>query len=431
MLGGFSTFSWPEGAESADLELHRADGSTTTVTLAPGETPDVPDTDVTGFSVTFTGAIVPRAAATLVLDVVTTEDAAGDAVSRATRNTASAEVAAPNGQTATDEASDTLELVRPALDATLDKTVRPGTAVEPGARVVAGLAARVVGTSEHVSPRTFVVEDAWAGGAGEFWDAFDLSGVAPTQVPTGASLTVEAIGPDGSALRVAAFPAQDGPFVAEVTADDLAAALPAGVAPSDLTGIRFVLESATGLPVDTGFTPYVVTQARGTLRSGGDVTARPDEPTAFVNTATVRAEGVTRGGTTLTDDAEDTATARVVTHEGTGAVGIDKSWLQSTVPSQSGEQRSTALDWRVREGFSSVTISDPAGDPADVAGTVFDAFDLVRVAPVDASDVPFSTGWYLRYDTVTGVELFVDGTWTAVAPRPGAGCRTAGSSATP
>ncbi len=419
VLGGFSTFSWPEGAESADLVLHRANGSTTTVILAPGETPDVPGTDVTGFEVTFTGAIAPRAAATLVLDVVTTEDAAGDAASRATRNTASAEVVAPNGQTATDEASDTLELVRPAIDATLDKTVRPGTAVEPGARVVAGLAARVVGTSEYVSPRTFVVEDVWAGGAGEFWDAFDLAGVAPTQVPSGASLTVEAIGPDGSALRVAAFPAQEGPFLAELTADDLAAALPAGVSPSDLTGVRFVLESATGLPVDTSFTPYVVAQARGTLRSGGDVTARPDEPTAFLNTATVRAEGVTRGGTTLTDDAEDTATARVVTREGTGPVGIDKFWLQSTVPSQSGEQRSTALDWRVREGFSSVTISDPAGDPADVAGTVFDAFDLVRVAPVDASDVPFSTGWYLRYDTVTAVELFVDGTWTAVAPPAG------------
>ncbi|WP_240200478.1 DUF5979 domain-containing protein [Cellulosimicrobium cellulans] len=419
VLGGFRTFAWPDGAESAEVVLDRADGSTTVVTLAPGETPTVPGTDVTGFSVTFTGAIAPRAAATLVLDVVTTEDATGDAVSRATTNTATAQVVAPNGQDATAEATDALELVRPSLEASLDKTIRPGTAVEPGARVVTGLAARVVGTSEYVSPRTLVVEDVWAGDAGEFWDAFDLAGVAPTQVPTGASLTVEAIGPDGAPVRLAAFPAQDGPFLAELTADDLAAALPAGVAPSDLTGIRFVLESTTGLPVDASFTPYVVTQARGTLRSGGDVTERPDEAVAFENTATVRAEGVTRGGTTLTDDAEDSATARVVTHEGTGPVGIDKSWLQGTVASQSGEQRSTALDWRVREGFASVTISDPAGDPADVAGTVFDAFDLVRVAPVDASSVPFSTGWYLRYDTVTAVELFVDGTWTAVAAPAG------------
>ena len=93
--------------------------------------------------------------------------------------------------------------MRPALEASLDKTVRPGTAVEPGSRVVAGLAARVVGTSEYVSPRTLVVEDVWGGGVGEFWDAFDLTGVAPTQVPTGASLTVEAIGPDGAVYMAA------------------------------------------------------------------------------------------------------------------------------------------------------------------------------------------------------------------------------------
>ncbi|MFF2832335.1 DUF5979 domain-containing protein [Cellulosimicrobium cellulans] len=419
VLGGFSTFSWPEGAESAEVVLDQADGSTTVVALAPGETPIVPSADITGFAVTFTGAIVPRAAATLVLEVHTTEGATGDAVSRATRNTAVADVVAPNGQTAADEAADTLELVRPSLEATLDKTIRPGTAVEPGTRVVAGLDAHVGGSSEYVSPRTLVVEDVWAGGAGEFWDAFDLAGVAPTQVPTGASLTVEAIGPDGEPLRVAAFPAQDGPFLAELTADELAAALPSGVALSDLTGVRFVLESAAGLPVDASFTPHVVSQARGTLRSGGDVTERPEEAVAFENTATVHAEGVTRGGTTLTGDAEDSATARVITHEGTGPVGIDKSWLQGTVASQSDEQRSTALDWRVQAGFASVTITDTTGDPSDVARTVFDAFDLVRVAPVDASDVPFSTGWYLRYDTVSAVELFLDGTWVAVATPTG------------
>ncbi|WP_069387174.1 DUF5979 domain-containing protein [Cellulosimicrobium cellulans] len=426
VLAGFDTFRWPEGADTAEVVLHRADGTTATDTITPPQVPTLPEdpADVTGFDITFTGTIAPSANAVLELAVETRETATGSEVTRATTNTATAEVVAPNGQNAAADSTDGLELVRPAVEATLEKTVRPGTAVPPGARVVTELAATAVGTSEYVSPRKIVVEDSLGTGTGtgtgEFWDAFDLTGVAPTQVPTGASLTVEAIGPDGDALELADFPAQDGPFLASLTEAEIAAALPAGVAPSDLTGVRFTLHSATGLAVDAAFTPYVVAEARGTLRSGGDVAPQPDQPVAYENAATVHAEAVTRGGTALTADADDVDTARVVRADGGGAIGIEKDWLQDSVGSQSGEQRSTALDWRATEGFATVTITDPADDPSPVASTVFDAFDLVRVAPVEASSVPFSTGWYLRYDTVTAVELFVDGAWTAV-PAPAGG----------
>jgi fimbrial isopeptide formation D2 family protein len=425
-LGGFRSLTWPAGAAGADVVYDLPDGGTTTETLTPGQTPaQVPD-GATGFVLTFTGAIEPGAGTTLVLDVVTTEDAGGEAAQRTTTNTAAGEVVAPNGQRGTDEASDTLQLVTPALTTTLDKTVRPASAVEPGARVVSELRSRVVGTSEYTVPTQIVVEDRWDGAAGTYWDAFDLAGVASTQVPSGAGLRIEAFGPDGAVLRLADLPAQEGPFLAALTAAQIDAALaelPDAPARTDLTGIRFVLTDADGFAVDQTFTPYVAGQARSTLRSGGPVTAQPETPVGFRNTATVTATGETRGGTPLEDDATDTATATVVRYDTEGdGVGISKRWSAADVPAQSGLMRSTDLGWRVRDGFATVAIADPAQDPAatPVSETVFDAFDLVRIEPVAASSTPYSNGWFLRYDSVTAVELFVGGEWQAV-PAPNGG----------
>ena len=49
-----------------------------------------------------------------------------------------------------------------------------------------------------------------------------------------------------------------------------------------------------------------------------------------------------------------------------------------------------------------------------------DAFDLTRILPISASSTPFSAAWYLRYDSISSIELW-DGTqWTAVtAPASG------------
>jgi hypothetical protein len=419
-LGGFRSLTWPAGATGAKIVYDLPD-TTRTETLEPGQAPSDVPAGATGFVLTFTGSIAAGAGTTVVLDVATTEDAGGDAAQRTTTNTASGEVVAPNGQRGTDDASDTLQVVTPSLTATLDKTVRPSAAVEPGARVVSELRSRVVGTSEYTVSKQVVVEDRWDTTAGTFWDAFDLGGVASTQVPAGAALRIEAFGPDGAVVTLADRPAQSDPSLVALTAAQVEDALPDGVARTDLTGIRFALTNEAGFPVDQTFTPYVVGQARGTLRTGGPVTAQPETPVGFRNTATVEAAGETRGGTPLEDDATDTATATVIRYDATGdGVGIEKEWSSADVPAQSGHLRSTDLDWRVRDGFETVTVLDHGGNPAGVEDTVFDAFDLVRIEPVGASSTPFSNGWFLRYDSVAAVELLIDGAWQAV-PAPSAG----------
>ncbi|WP_179951024.1 DUF5979 domain-containing protein [Xylanimonas oleitrophica] len=420
-LAAFRSLAWPDGATSAEVVYELADGGRHTQTLAPGQAPAEVPAGATGFVLTFTGSIPAGAGTTFELDVATDESATGATAEREARHTVTATVVAPNGQDASADASDTLVLRRPALAATLTRTVRPSSAVEPGTRVVVELESSVEGTSEYARARTMVVEDRWDTREGSFWDGFDVAGVSSTQVPSGASLLVEAFGPDGTPLSLGTWGPEPQPFLVSLTADQVAQALPPGTDRRDLTGIRFTLTNAGGFAVDQTFTPYLVAQARGTLRSGGPVTAQPGAVTVLTGTATLHATGVTPAGTALTAEAESTAHARVVRHEGEGGVGIETSWRDVTVTAQSGQLRATDVDWRVGEGYGEVTLSHPAADPAGtpVAQTVFDAFDLVRIEPVGADTTPYSNGWYLRYDTVTAVELFVDGAWHEVTPPQG------------
>ncbi|GAA4429190.1 hypothetical protein GCM10023169_31180 [Georgenia halophila] len=420
-FGGFTAApTWPAGATSAVVLYHPLDGGEPVeVPFADEETPAAPTAPISGFELVFTapdGGIEPAATTAAPFTIVTSENAVAVGESMQTTNTAAATVTAPNGRTAEDTAEAPLEVVAPAVDVELAKTIRPSSAVAPGETVVTQLAANLTTTSDYVTADRIVVEDAWTGDGG-FWDAFDLTSVAPTQVPSGAALTVEARLPDGTWTTLQVFDAQPGPFLASLSAAEIDDALPAGVARTDLTGIRFTFdaEDAAGFPSDTTVTPYVVSTARGDLRSGGDI---PQTETTYQNVATTTGTGTTPLGTDLVDEADDTGEAVVDPGAGIGEVGIDKRWNQPTVVAQSDQQRTTTLSWSVAPGYGGVVLSDPAA-PAAPQDTVFEAFDLVRVNPIGASDTPFNNGWYLKYDKITGVELFRDGAWQPVAPPAG------------
>ena len=146
----------------------------------------------------------------------------------------------------------------------------------------------------------------------------------------------------------------------------------------------------------------------------------------YTNTATATTEGETDGGKPLVETSTDTSQGTVIVPQGGGpgpGVSIDKGWDRLTVASQSDQQASTRLTWSVDAGLSPVQILDTAADPATtpVRTTVFDAFDLVAVQPIAASDEPYSNGWWLKYDTVTQVALFnaVTNQWDPVSPPGG------------
>jgi len=421
-FGGFDGApSWPTGAQAAAVVYHLSDGSTQEVPFASGSVPAAPapvaGEHVTGLELVFTGVVAPSAEPARASLVVTTPDAT-TGTTQPLENTVTSRVTAPNGHTADASATARLTVVPASVDVTLTKTVRPGSELRPGDRAVVGLQARLAVSSSYVTADRLVITDAWDGGAEGFWDAFDLTEVAPTQVPAGAAVTVRLQTAPGTWHDVSVQPAQPTAWLLALDGGALAAGLGAAVL-GDVTGVQVVLTAADGFEENTTVTPYLVTTARGTLRSGG---ALPAGETTRRNAAVADASGVTDGGTRVTDSAGRTADAGVrPVPPGTGAVEVDKSWTVGTVAAQTGQERTTRLTWRTDAGASSVAITDP-GTPG--APTVFDAFDLVRVAPVPFSTTPYANGWYLRYDTVTDVQLLLpDGeshTWQSV-PAPSGG----------
>ena len=429
-FGGFTAAPvWPAGASSATVVYHLAAGGTQDVAFADGAVPAAPSAPISGFEIVYTGTLIQAdAPASAVFEIDTTENATGGAPSLTLTNRVTSTVTAPNGLTADATDSDTLVIIDPSVSVTIDKTVRPGAPVGPGDRVIASLQTTADATGDGALIHDIVVEDAWDGSQNAFWNAFDLTAIAPTQVPATADLTVEVKRPDGTWVTLAVAPAQAQAFVFEMDAAQVAAAL-ALLAPSDVEGVRFTFHSDAGFSDTTNVTPNLVFEAQSERRSGGATTPGPDRPTTYTNTAVATVDGVSDGGKPLTDDARDTAPGTIQTDDNPPGPGpdIQKRWNRDFVNAQSGQQADTTLGWHVSSGYAPVTITDPATDAANPKATVFDAFDLVAVRPIAASSDPYSNGWYLKYDTVTAVELFSDNSWHTV-PAPGGSWMSSGRS---
>lgn len=434
-FGGFTSAPvWPDGAETAVLRYFPLDGGDPVeITLTEGVVPVAPAGLISGFEFVFTaanGGIVSGTNAVIDFTIQTSEDAIGAAPQRTVTNSATTSVVAQNGVDA--DATDTadLTLLEPKIDVTLTKTIRPSGSVAPGEPVVTELAASLTTTSDYITPNRIVVEDAWTGQGG-FWDAFDLTSIAPTQVPSNTGLTIEVQDENGDWRQLEVFPAQGQPHLISMTEAEIVAALPSGVSIDDVRGIRFTFDNTDpeGFPAGTTVTPYFVSEARSELRSGGDVVPGDDQPVEYVNQATTTGTGETGGGTPLTDTDADDDSATIETVANEGPLGIDKRWSEPTVSAQSGQVRGTTLSWRVDPGYGRISITDPApaadafdpsSAPGAVADTVYDAFDLVRIDAIPANSAPFSNGWYMQYDVVDAVELFVGGAWeTVTAPAAG------------
>ena len=426
-FGGFTSAPlWPAGAGAAKVVYHLAAGGTHEVPFADGDVPAAPGAPVTGFELVFTGSLIQaNAIANAVFSIDTTENATGGTPSVTLTNTVVSTVTAPNGLTAkaTDDA--TLAIIDPSVSVTIDKTVRPGAPVAPGDSVIASLQTVASATGDGARINDIVVEDAWNGAQGAFWNAFTFTSVAPTQVPANATLTAQVRTHDGTWVTLATAPAQSQAFVFQMDAAATAAAL-APLSPADVEGIRFTFHSDAGFADTTNVTPNVVFDARADRRTGGATTPGPDVPTTYTNTAVSSVTGKSDGGKTLVDDATDTAPGTIQSEQNPPGPGpdIQKRWTRDFLDAQSGQRADTTLRWNVSSGFAPVTITDPATDAGTPKSTAYDAFDLVSVAPIAPSSEPYSNGWYLKYETVTAVELFFDGTWHTVAA-PGGSWMTA------
>lgn len=415
--------TYPPGATSGTVEYALAAGGTDTVPFASGDVPTAPSDAISGFELHFTGAIEAAATVNAKFSIATTEDATGTELETTLTNRVIATVVDVNRQEAEADAADTLTIIAPGIETTLDKRVRPSAPVAPGESAFVSLDATATAMTETSTVHDIIIEDTWNGNVDGFWNAFHPAALAPTQIPGGTSLTVEVF--DGTDWHTISTEADEADArVVQLSAAEFRSALGAeNLETSEVTGIRFSFHNADGFAQNTTVSPLIVFIAQDTTRDGSPTTQETDNPTGYENAATVVAEGVSEGGAELGAEDGDTGTGTIVTTPGgPGPVGIDKGWLKQAVSAQSGERASTRLFWNVTPGFDSVVITDPKGDFADVSDTVFDTFDLVGISPIVASSDPFSNGWYLRYDTITSIDLWsaAAGDWVQVAA-PAAG----------
>jgi len=204
-------------------------------------------------------------------------------------------------------------------------------------------------------------------------------------------------------------------------------------------GIRFVFEPASPeveLPPGFSVQPNIKAVLRDTLRSDSGTTASARETDSAIDNAVLaRVQNV--AATPEWAEFEASATLALIGIPSSGGGGgsggagsidmITKAWSTSastgekSVLARSNDHISATLSWGTGGlPFESVTITDSAADadgaPQDPAGTVFEAFDLVRIPAIGSSADPL-----LRYDRIAAVELYYSGAWHGTASNPCAG----------
>ena len=414
-FGGFlAPVAYPAGATGASVTWFFSGSTVGPSPVANGATPAAPTAPVgqhlTGFEMTYVGAIAAASVTALEFGISPSVDFVPSmGVSpRAVDNTATVRgTNAAGSDTATAVAP--LRVFFPEIDLTIDKTVNPTGAVNPGGTVVVQLPTTTGTDSAFVKPTRVVVHDVWrTGDADDFWNAFSPVAVAPTQVIAGSSLLIEYT-VDGTAwLTFDTVPATGSTVV-------YSKPIGAPIDASTITGLRYTFENPAGLAQGTTVSPNTVFAARSTLRAGGAPTSVVDAPASvYENRGFAEATGVVAGGSVITsDEVADVAAARIVTTSGTGTVLADKDWTTASVVSQSGSSATTRLGWAVSAaGSTSVTVTDPAaGLETTPANTVFQSFDLARIPAVTFAQDPL-----LRWDRVVAVELYTAGAWVSAGP---------------
>ncbi|WP_247597261.1 DUF5979 domain-containing protein [Leifsonia sp. PS1209] len=426
VFGGFgSGAAWPEGATAAvvkwsvntgtapaDSSFTEASGLPAPPTLSGGQY-------ISAFTVTYTGSIATGATAKLPVTVNTTT-AAGPAGSGFTTYPNVATVTGSNAAgSASDTASANLDVYFPEVDLALDKTITPATVIPGGASLVQLSAQTPAGTSS-VRPTSIVVTEPQDTASAPYWNAFDATAIAPTSVPEGSTLTVEYT-TDGTTWKT--LDTVDATSSAKTYSAVLDTELPNGTTHTDVRGLRFTFADADGFGQATNVRPAIVFVARGTLRDNSGPTNPGAYPatTPYENCALSTASGTVNGGTAITSrPAVDCATANVqATAGGPGPLIASKSWDGTKVlQAQSGTTTGVTLGWGTQTtGVQSMTIQDSA-TPSPVSGSVFQAFDLVRIDAI----TPTSTGGatfdpLIRYDKVSKVELFDGSSWNDITAK--------------
>lgn len=416
-FAGFTSgVTWPPNATGATITYEYADGETETLTADTPNTlpdPELEDTDqVVGFTVTFTGPIIQNGTATVPFDVVA-QPVDGEDVNSTNETTSI--VTDQTGKSGDDTASDDTTRRPGRVSTTIDKNIaRDSQWAVPGATTDVSFIAHVNdegANASTVGSDVLVISDPadpQAGAVDPFWNAFDLSQIV-AGVPANADLQVNYW--DGTAW----VPLPGGQLDGEGT---LVLSVPGGTSPvtqEQIQGIQFVYTPKEGELLPPGFqaAPTITVETRDQFRDGSgsvpDAAAEAD-PLTVPNLA---GSEVHNDNDVTPDDNTATDGDQIDLDPIDGDEGPDlfeKHWLVDAADplfAFTEDRRTARLSWST-EGvpFDTVTITDdptagPGYDDTAIANSAFDAWNLVEIAPIDAS-----LDASMQFDRVSKVELF-------------------------
>ncbi|WP_394194551.1 DUF5979 domain-containing protein [Microbacterium foliorum] len=409
---GFGDVEWPVAATAAEITYQYSDcAASTESTTTPDTLPEPTDgCTVEGFTIVYSAegdAIVAGSYAAIPIDITAlpTDDAVAstNAVDTAAENSA--------GQIGIDDASAPFTIDPLTLDTSVTKSIAPDTIWGvPGTDADVTLTGNVTPESTTGSERLVISDPADPQADTAFWDAFTATEITNTDIPACTTLTVrywqEPDGPWTDFPDATEVPGPESLWSYEIPAD----------LQDDIGGIQleYLPLDADGCPVllPPGFT--VATHI------GVDLTDAQDEEATFANTAQSLVDNPDAGGEKTADASDDVDVLPI--DGGVGPDFLDKQWLQDDVPALSGERRTARLLWST-EGLniSSMTLTDisETADPADTAGSVYDAWNLVAIDPITTTTDPLIAG-----DVVSEVALYLDGAgWTDITAQAcAAGC---------
>ena len=430
IFNGFNSRTWPAGATGASFVWRLSTGPLAPIPLTSGSALPTapllaPGEYVTGFEVTYTGAISAGTTAGWSFMVDTAADMVTVGPDTYTNTVLVSGTNAAGTKTAS--ASDTVIVYFPEIAVTLDKTLNPDLNT-PGGTAVLSLDTVTSADSQFVRPTKIVVEDVWDGLPGtSFWDAYRAQEIVFTDVPLGSTMTVEYA--TGNPIP--------GPLVWQTVPGGLnrvglVSSLP--LTGLNAVGLRFTYTNLNGFGQGTSVKPNIVFEAASTLRSNGavptDALGLPS--TRYFNKATAKGSGMADLVPVTSNTATDTDFIDIINYGGTGPgtmlaskrwVGTNWSSNVTTINSQSATVTRTLLGWGVTvPGYSKAIISDSSvGSELTPGTTVYQAFDLTNIEAI-----PFTVDPLLRWDTVSEVALYNGVGWQVVAAPGGTWMNTTG-----
>lgn len=424
---GFTTgVVWPAGATGASVHYYYSDRTDEVIPAAGPNTlpPPASGATVVRFTVTFTGTIEPGESATVPFTVLA--DPGLTTSSRVLTNSQTVTGTTAQGTTGEADATANLTVYTRRIATSVGKSISPNAILsDPGEFVLVSMPSQLLPFPQTTTNANQIVVQDPPGTPPvltDWWNHFNVTEITQTSVPAGATLTIQYW--NGAAwVNLPGAVDIPGPQLFSLT-------IPPALQ-DQIQGLRFIYTSPAGFPPGTTVQPNVSFALRDQLRDGTGPASGGTTPTTVQNcAASAAANGPIRGSATT--PAPCPAVTLVPPGTGGGGVGdpnfLDKTWDLATkvLTARTAAPAPVKLTWSTggRANLGSMVISDVA-DPAttDLSFSMFNAFDLVSVPAITAAEDP-----QLRFDAVTGVELYNGTTWVEAANNP---CPTPAVSGSP